>query len=211
MHRNQLVLTLALTRRQQLAITSAIRIPVLGRMLAAVMVATGFGSLQVSEAAAPPQLPCEVFRHRVYHDLELDSLISGLQAEYGWPLEKIQLHLDQYRETLCLLNKNPEQMLILKSEIDAVLHEHVLRTDKFREDSKLLFGQTLDHLPLDRLEKQLDYTPEDINALYNRTQEQFAVSCPTPINTEGMAACCICLSSYLYSQLSVEEKDWLGP
>jgi hypothetical protein len=205
MHRNQLALTVS----QKSAIKSAIRIP-LGSALAVGMVATSSGLLLVSQpTVAPQQLSCEDFRHRVYHSIELYSLIPGLQAEYGWKLDKARLHIDQYRETLCVLNQNPDQMLILKSDIDAVLHEHVLRTDKFREDSMLLFGQSLDHIPLDRLETRWGYTPEEVNAFYDRTQEQFAVSCPTPINTEGNAACGLCFSSYLYNQVATQEKDWI--
>jgi hypothetical protein len=73
-------------------------------------------------------------------------------AEYDAGPQLLPAYVDAsvrlYRMFLALKILHSRQRFVPSAPVDEIWHAHILMTDKYRRDCKLLFGRYLDHDPL---------------------------------------------------------------
>ncbi len=79
--------------------------------------------------------------------LDLSYVLDALVAREGWSRAHAEEAIQQYRNYLILLLKNPGKTLPPSEDIDEVWHTHVLHTREYRSDCERIFGHYVDHEP----------------------------------------------------------------
>lgn len=80
-------------------------------------------------------------------ELDLEPIAFKLEKEHGWPLDRINYAIEQYRLWLKTVIHFPDSSIIPNKEVDEVWHAHILDTRKYAEDCERLFGRFLHHFP----------------------------------------------------------------
>ncbi len=82
--------------------------------------------------------------------LDLEPILVKLMDQEdgpGWTLEHTRCVETEYRRFLLLCKLKPDQTIVPSKAVDAMWHNHILDTAKYREDCAQFCGGFLDHFP----------------------------------------------------------------
>ncbi len=81
-------------------------------------------------------------------DIELNQILEWVSYKYEWNREKTLGAIALYQMFLFLLYLYPNKTIVPPlPEVDLIWHEHILNTPKYIEDSQMLFGRYIHHVP----------------------------------------------------------------
>jgi hypothetical protein len=84
----------------------------------------------------------------VIRNLDLSAVRERLVHKKGWTLAHADRLIEEYREYLALFYFHPgEELVPPTQEIDDVWHEHILDTQRYSEDCRVVFGRFIHHVP----------------------------------------------------------------
>lgn len=98
-------------------------------------------------------------------NLEFANIRGRLQAEKHWSKKKVDAAEMWYKRFLMLALKYPDMVLVPAEEVDEFFHAHVLDTQRYRKETKQIFGRFLDHTPT--------YGLVDLQASFDATNELY--------------------------------------
>jgi len=88
---------------------------------------------------------------------------------YGWRLSEVEQGIRLYRNYLILHLRYPGEKLPPSVDIDEVWHNHILDTERYRNDCEKIFGKYLDHYPYFGIDGHSNL--HDTTKAFERTQE----------------------------------------
>lgn len=96
-------------------------------------------------------------------ELDFKSLVDRIINKYEWSREKTLGLMTLYQMFLFLLYLYPHKTIVPPvPEVDLIWHEHILNTPKYMNDSRILFGRYVHHVPAYSLpieaQKQAEHT-----------------------------------------------------
>ena len=84
----------------------------------------------------------------VIRNLDLSTIRERLIQKKGWAAEYADRLIEEYREYLALFYFHPgEELVPPTQDLDDVWHEHILDTQRYAEDCRLVFGRFIHHVP----------------------------------------------------------------
>ena len=93
-----------------------------------------------------------------------------LSHEPDWNESDARICSQLYRNYLYLMKKYDEY-LPPSEEIDAFWHQHILDTEKYHKDCKMIFGKYLHHYPYFGIDEKSNQ--QDLDNAFDRTQELY--------------------------------------
>jgi len=107
---------------------------------------TGPGRTQKSDSNYPFKVGiCEI------DNLDLSPIRFRVHGEHcqeeGYCIERLDEWENVYRAFLALIKKHPNTLMVPNQAVDVFWHNHVLDTQKYEEDCKTIFGETIHHFP----------------------------------------------------------------
>ena len=117
------------------------------------------------------QTPDDGMKQFIDHELDLKAVIKSAREVHRWALPEAETYERRYRDFLwaCWNNVNNRvpgigsfsRFAAFSRSVDQVWHEHILWTQKYRQDCERIFeGRFLDHVPI----YAADVNPADIDA-----------------------------------------------
>lgn len=90
----------------------------------------------------------EVYFREKLRKIDLNPILDWVIYKYEWNREKTLGAITFYQMFLFLLYLYPNKTIVPPlPEIDLIWHEHILNTPKYIEDSQMLFGRYIHHVP----------------------------------------------------------------
>ena len=84
----------------------------------------------------------------VIRNLDLSAVRERLVHKKGWTGAHADRLIEEYREYLALVYFHPgEELVPPTQEIDDVWHEHILDTQRYSDDCRVVFGRFIHHVP----------------------------------------------------------------
>jgi hypothetical protein len=81
-------------------------------------------------------------------DARMRHIIRRAEQKHGWKLDETEQAVREYRRHLLLRYLHPGLRLAAMNKLgDLLWHEHIIDTDKYRQDCERIFGGVLDHQP----------------------------------------------------------------
>lgn len=89
--------------------------------------------------------------HRLIYGLNLREIMRGVRKEERWSAKRAKDAEHWYRNFLwmCYLNRK-RPVAALGRDADLVWHNHILNTERYRNDCTKIFGGYLNHRPIPR-------------------------------------------------------------
>lgn len=112
--------------------------------------------------------------------IDFSMMCGKMVKHYGWKPSEIEQGIRLYRNYLILHLKYPEEKLPPSECIDEIWHNHILDTQKYRNDCEKIFGKYLDHYPYFGIDGHSNL--DDTAKAFERVQElhtlEFGYSIP---------------------------------
>jgi hypothetical protein len=86
-------------------------------------------------------------------EIDLSTVCQAMVEKHGWDADRAAAAQAEYVRFLILLQKNPGFILVPwldakgRDHLDQFWHQHILDTEKYAADCKLLFGRMIHHNP----------------------------------------------------------------
>jgi hypothetical protein len=93
--------------------------------------------------------PTPEFAERlIFHELDLKPMLEQCRKDYQWTAEQAEEAELWYRRHLWLCFQFPDQPIsVLSKKADQLWHQHIIDTNRYREDCNRIFGAFLNHVP----------------------------------------------------------------
>jgi len=105
------------------------------------------------------------------YSIDFSKICSKMESHLGWIMDDVLDTCHQYRNYLFLKKKYPEFNLPPSKDIDLFWHEHILDTNKYIEDTSVIFGGYLHHYPYFGIDNNT--TIADVMKSFQMTQELY--------------------------------------
>lgn len=100
--------------------------------------------------------------------LDLSMIANNMILKLGWLPSEVKEACQLYKNFLFLKFKYPNETLAPSEDIDEFWHNHILDTQRYRQDCEKIFGRYLDHYPYFGIDGQT--TLDDLDAAFATTQ-----------------------------------------
>lgn len=101
--------------------------------------------------------------------LDLSMIANNMILKLGWLPSEVKEACQLYKNFLFLKFKYPNETLAPSEDIDEFWHNHILDTQRYRQDCEKIFGRYLDHYPYFGIDGIT--TMDDLNSSFAKTQE----------------------------------------
>ncbi|PZR75267.1 MAG: hypothetical protein DLM73_05780 [Chthoniobacterales bacterium] len=123
---------------------------------------------------------------------DLDSRVASLdfamiqnkivaEGEVKWTQNQRNLAEREYRRFLTLIARYPNQDVVPNRVMDTFWHYHILDTQKYEKDTKLVFGSFLHHFPYFGLRGKDDR--KALHRAFKKTKELYRNTFGTPMRS----------------------------
>lgn len=79
--------------------------------------------------------------------LDLVPAHYSLVVNHGWDRARIEAADHEYRLFLHVMREHPRRQHVPSPDADLLWHEHILTTERYAADCRILFGRFLHHYP----------------------------------------------------------------
>lgn len=111
------------------------------------------------------------------HELDLSMVANNMVLKQKWLPSEVKDACQFYKNFLFLKYKYPHETLAPSEDIDEFWHNHILDTERYRQDCEKIFGCYLDHYPYFGIDGRT--TLDDLGAAFATTQrlhkEEFGI------------------------------------
>lgn len=107
------------------------------------------------------------------YSLDLTMIVNKMRLHQGWLKKEAETLAKVYKNYLLLNRKYLDQygQLPPSEELDEFWHNHILDTEKYRQDCNKIFGKYFDHYPYFGIDEKS--TMKDLSQAFERMQQLY--------------------------------------